>query len=128
MISRTCATTDFYSTDPTLSDQKYAMFVLAFNFATLAVALIHYWWSWKREKAMVRLTESDPKVAGTRLSEMLPVYPQINNMLYLHHFRVFCSSIVFTLFFLVNSGISAYLIFKLRFVLFMRSSEVAIKS
>ena len=76
---------------------------------------MHYLWSWKREKAIVHLAENVPSVPGNRLCDMLPVYPHVDNMLYLHHFRVFLSSVLFGVFFAVNLSVSAYLVFKLRY-------------
>lgn len=114
--SRTCTTDDIFNPPEGIKNSYLTSRVLILNFVTLAVALLHYLYMYRREKALVHLLQNSFGTPNDRLPEILPFYPEVRNMLYGHHFRVTCTATMLALLFGGNSAISAILVFGYRSV------------
>lgn len=86
--------------------------VLGWNFITLGFALIHYWLVYKRENSLIEYLDEEPALPDTNLPKMLPGYPEIDAALMRWNFIVLCSSLLTIVIFIINSVLSAVLVFR----------------
>lgn len=97
------------------SGKRLAKAAIVINFFMLAIVVLHYLVIFHRERIMLDLLDSDPTVANDRLAEVLPYYTQLAPVIKWAHSRAFFSSILFFVFFLINTIISGIVIFKYHF-------------
>jgi hypothetical protein len=94
------------------SGKRLAKAAIVINFFMLAIVVLHYLVIFHRERIMLDLLDSDPTVANDRLAEVLPYYTRLAPVIKWAHSRAFFSSILFFVFFLINTIISGIVIFK----------------
>jgi len=91
---------------------SFNKFVLAWNFVTLFIVLVHYRFVWERERFLITFLDEDNKVPEDNLAQVWKDFPNLFQQFNFFNSRMLLTALLGVVFMTVNIIVSGVLVFR----------------